>query len=167
MGGPLDGLRVVDLSTTLTGAHVSQTLADFGCEVTLVEPPGGNPLSGQPAWPFWGRGKRSVVLDLHDPTDRATAQELAVAVDVVVETWRPGVAERLGLDHATLAARNPGLVHASVTGFGRGNRWSNLKAYDPIVLAKLGGLDAFSVMTDRAGPPYASAPYCSFSASQL
>ena len=167
MGGPLDGLRVVDLSTTLTGAHVSQTLADFGCEVTLVEPPGGNPLRGQPAWPFWGRGKRSVVLDLHDPTDRATAQELAVAVDVVVETWRPGVAERLGLDHATLAARNPGLVHASVTGFGRGNRWSNLKAYDPIVLAKLGGLDAFSVMTDRAGPAYASAPYCSFSASQL
>src|SRR5581483_6164723 len=54
-----------------------------------------------------------------------------------------------------------------VTGFGRGNRWSNLKAYDPIVLAKLGGLDAFSVMTDRAGPAYASAPYCSFSASQL
>jgi crotonobetainyl-CoA:carnitine CoA-transferase CaiB-like acyl-CoA transferase len=167
MGGPLDGLQVVDFSTTLSGAHVTQTLADFGCDVLMVEPPGGHPLRGQPAWPFWARGKRSAVLDLRDPTDLATAVGLAGDADVVVETWRPGVAEHLGLDHAALTAGNPRVVHASVTGFGRGNRWSNLKAYDPIVLAKLGALDAFSMMSDRPGPSYVSAPVCSFSAAQL
>jgi crotonobetainyl-CoA:carnitine CoA-transferase CaiB-like acyl-CoA transferase len=167
MGGPLEGLRVVDFSTTLTGAHVTQTLADFGCDVLMVEPPGGHALRGQPAWPFWARGKRSAVLDLHDPSELGTAVSLAGGADVVVETWRPGVAERLGLDHAALARGNARLVHASVTGFGRDNRWSHLKAYDPIVLAKLGALDAFSMMSDRPGPSYVSAPVCGFSAAQL
>ena len=56
MGGALDGLRAVDFSNTLTGAHISQLLADFGADVVLVEPPGGNQLRAQPAWPFWGAG---------------------------------------------------------------------------------------------------------------
>ena len=107
MGGPLDGLRVVDVTSTLTGAHISQTLADFGADVVLVEPPGGSPLRRQPAWPFWARGKRSVVLDLGVADDRAAAQELAASADVFVETWRPDVAERLGLGDDELRSRNP------------------------------------------------------------
>ncbi len=86
MGEPLDGLRVVDVTTTLTGAHISQTLADFGADVVQIEPPGGSPLRRQPAWPFWARGKRSVVLDLDVAEDGAAAQDLAAGADVFVET---------------------------------------------------------------------------------
>ena len=128
MAGPLAGLRVLDLTGTLIGAQVSQTLADFGCDVVMVEPPGGHMLRHQPAWPFWARGKKSIVLDLGTPEDAAVAQSLAAGVDVVVETWRPGVAERFGLGYDELAKRNPRLVYASVTGFGRDNPLSNLKA---------------------------------------
>jgi crotonobetainyl-CoA:carnitine CoA-transferase CaiB-like acyl-CoA transferase len=167
MGGPLAGLSVVDLTTTLTGAHISQTLADFGCDVVQVEPPGGSPLREQPAWPFLARGKQSIVLDLDDADDRAVARDLAASADVVVETWRPGVAERLGLGYDELVALNPRLVFASVTGFGRDNPWSHLKGYEQVVLAKIGGLDAFSGLSDRPGPSYVAGPYCSFTASQL
>src|SRR5688572_24037734 len=93
----LEGVRVLDLSCNLAGAVVSGVLADYGAEVTLVERPGGSPLRAQAAWPYWGRGKRSAVLDLHDPADLARTRALARAADVVVETWRPGVAEARGL----------------------------------------------------------------------
>ena len=167
MAGPLEGLRVADFTSTLTGTHISQTLADFGCDVVQVEPPGGSPLRTQPAWPFWGRGKRSIVLDLHDADDRAVAQRLAADVDVLVETWRPGVAERFGLGFDEVGRLNRRLVYASVTGFGRDNPWSHLKGYEQVVLAKIGGLHAFSGLSDRPGPSYVASPYCSFSASQL
>jgi crotonobetainyl-CoA:carnitine CoA-transferase CaiB-like acyl-CoA transferase len=164
---PLDGLKVVDFTETLTGVHVTQTLADFGADVVHVERPGGNDLRTQPAWPFWGRGKRSVVLDLKDPDDREVARTLGADADVLVETWRPGVADRLGLGYADLGRVNQRLVYCSVTGFGRDTPWSHLKAYEPVVLAKLGGLEAFSSLSDRPGPSYVSAPYCTFSAGML
>jgi crotonobetainyl-CoA:carnitine CoA-transferase CaiB-like acyl-CoA transferase len=164
---PLDGLEVVDFTETLTGVHVTQTLADFGADVVHVERPGGTALRAQPAWPFWGRGRRSVVLNLEDPGDREVARTLGAGADVVVETWRPGVADRLGIGYADLSRLNPRLVYCSVTGFGRDTPWSHLKAYEPVVLAKLGGLDAFSGLSDRPGPSYVSAPYCTFSAGML
>src|SRR5690606_15398069 len=107
---------------------------------------------------FLGRGKRSIELDLADAADLATVQGLAAGTDVVVETWRPGVADRLGLGYDELAAANPRLVHASVTGFGRGNPLSDLKAYEPIVMAKMGALDAFSALSQRPGPSFVSSP---------
>ena len=165
-GSALDGLVVVDLTSTTTGAHITQTLADFGADVTLVEPPGGTPLRQLPAWPFWGRGKRSLVLDLQQDADRQRAQDLASGADVVVETWRPGVAERLGLGYDDLSPRNPRLVYASVTGFGRDNPMAHLKGYEQVVMAKLGMLDAFSALTSRPGPTFIASPYSSFSASQ-
>jgi crotonobetainyl-CoA:carnitine CoA-transferase CaiB-like acyl-CoA transferase len=167
MSGPLNGIRVVDLSSTLVGAQVTQTMCDFGCEVVMVEPPGGHPLRDAPAWPFWGRGKRSLVLNLKNPTDAASARSLASNADVVIETWRPGVADRLGLGYETLAERNRGLVYASVTGFGRDNPLSHLKGYEAVVMAKIGAFDAFSLLSDRPGPSFVASPYCSFSASQL
>ena len=167
VSAPLGGLSVLDLSNTLTGAHISQLLCDFGADVVHVEPPGGSPLRTQAAWPFWGRGKRSIVLDLKADDDLEVAQSLAQRADVVVETWRPGVAERLGFSYESLARRNPRLVYASVTGFGRDNRWSGIRGYEPIVMAKIGGLDAFSNLTARPGPAFVNAPYCTFSAAQL
>ena len=165
VSGPLASLGVVDLSTTLTGAQFSQLFADFGAEVIQVEPPGGSPLRSQPAFPLWGRGKKSVELDLRNADHVEVARNLAAGADVVVETWRPGVAERLGLGYEVLAADNPRLVYASVTGFGRTGPYANLKAYEAVVLAKLGALDTLSSLTTRPGPSFASTPYCSFSAS--
>jgi crotonobetainyl-CoA:carnitine CoA-transferase CaiB-like acyl-CoA transferase len=167
MAGALDGLRVVDLSNTIVGTQMSQLLADYGADVVHVEPPGGSPLRAQPAWPFWGRGKRSIVLDLKDGADLATARSLASAADVLIETWRPGVAERLGLGYEDLSTLNPRLVYASVTGFGRGNPLSGLKAYEPIVMAKIGALDGFTPLSDRPGPSYVTTPYTAWSGGQL
>lgn len=163
----LAGLRVVEFSTNLIGAHVGQVLADFGAEVTMVEPPGGNPLRAQPAWPFWARGKRSVMLDLAETAQLQTARDLAGSADVVVQTWRPGVAERLGLDYESLSEANDGLVLAAVTGFGQTGPLKDMKAYEAIVMAKVGGLDAFGGITPRPGPAFTSAPFASFSASQV
>jgi crotonobetainyl-CoA:carnitine CoA-transferase CaiB-like acyl-CoA transferase len=167
LGGALDGLRAVDFSNTLTGAHISQLLADFGADVVHVEPPGGNVLRSQPAWPFWARGKRSAALDLHDGADRRVARALAERADVLIETWRPGVADRLGLGYEQLAAENPALVYASVTGFGREHPWSRLKCYEPVVMAKIGGLAGFSNLSRRDGPSFVATPYLAYSASQL
>jgi len=166
MSGPLTGLRVVDLSNTLTGAHASGFLADFGAEVVHVEPPGGSPLRAQPAYPFWARGKQSIVLDLRDPDDQGTARDLAVQADVVIETFRPGVVERLGLGYDDLAAHNPRLVYASVTAFGRTGPYAHVKGYDGLMMALLGGHDLMGAVTAREGPAYCAVPYGSWSAAQ-
>ncbi|MDQ1431229.1 MAG: hypothetical protein QOF40_1831 [Actinomycetota bacterium] len=166
MSGPLSGLRVVDLSNTLTSAHVSGFLADFGADVVNVEPPGGSPLRTQPAYPFWGRGKQSIVLDFHDPDDLRVARRLAVGADVVVETFRPGVVERLGLGADELCAENPALVYASVTAFGRTGPLAGVKGYEGLVMARLGGHDSMGVIIDRPGPAFAAAPYCAWSGAQ-
>jgi crotonobetainyl-CoA:carnitine CoA-transferase CaiB-like acyl-CoA transferase len=163
----LAGLTVVDFSATFAGALATQLLADYGAEVVLVEPPGGSVLRAQPAWPAWGRGKESVVLDLAGPQGRSAAHGLAAAADVVVETWRPGVAERLGLGHAALSAANPRLVYASVTAFGRHGPLAHLPGYEGVVMAKAGAFDAYGGMTARRGPAFVTVPYCSYAASQL
>src|SRR5215207_1911065 len=95
----LEGLRVVEVANGLTGAQIGQFLADFGAEVVLVEPPGGSPLRRQPAFPAWGRGHKSIELDLHRAADAGVAHRLLDRADVFVETWRPGVAERLGFGY--------------------------------------------------------------------
>ncbi len=167
MSAALAGLRALDLSQTLAGAQATQLLADFGAEVVLVEPPGGSRLRAQAAWPFWARGKRSIALDLAADADRAVARGLAREADVLLETWRPGVAERLGLGFEELAARNPRLVYASITGFGRSGPLAGLKAYEGIAMAKLGAFSAQAQLSARPGPSFLAAPYCSFSAAQL
>src|SRR4029450_5258640 len=86
---------------------------------------------------------------------------------IVVETWRPGVAERFGLGYDDLASANPRLVFASVTGVGRYPPWSQLPCYEPVVMAKIGGLAGFSNLSRRSGPAYVSTPYCTYTASQL
>ena len=167
MTSALEDIVVVDTSATMVGTMASSFLADFGADVVLVEPPAGTPMRAQPAWPFWGRGKRSVVLDLTTPSGREELVELGRVADVVIETWRPGVAERLGFGDDDLRPANPGLVYASVTGFGRDNPLSRLKAYEPVVMAKIGGLSSFANLSRRKGPSFVSTPYCTFSAAHL
>ncbi|MBO0732703.1 MAG: CoA transferase, partial [Acidimicrobiaceae bacterium] len=163
----LEGIKVLELSNGFPGVLAGQFLADFGADVVAVEPPGGSPLRSQPAWPFWARGKRAVQLDLGDPADRAVVRRLAGRSDVVIVTFRPGVAERLGLDYDDLAHDNAGLVYASVTGFGRHGPLADLQGYEAIVQAKLGVQSVLSDMTDRPGPSFPSAPYASYPAAQL
>ncbi len=165
--GPLAGLRMVNTSSTMIGACVGMFLADYGAEVVLVEPPGGSALRAEPAWPVWARGSRSMVADLRDPADAAVVAGVVGRSDVFLDTCRPGVMERLGLGYDACAARNPGLVYASVSGFGRTGPLSRLKAYEGVVMAKIGAYDQFTALVDRAGPAFPSVSYCSFSAAQL
>jgi crotonobetainyl-CoA:carnitine CoA-transferase CaiB-like acyl-CoA transferase len=157
---------VVDLSTTLTSAHVSGLLADFGADVVGVEPPAGSPLRAEPAFPFWGRNKRSIALDLHSPADSAVARSLAERADVVVETFRPGVIERFGLGYDDLAAANPRLVYASVTAFGRTGELAQAKGYEGLVMARLAGHDSMGVIVERPGPAFCAPPMTAWSGAQ-
>ena len=165
--GPLAGLRVLDFSTSAAGAQASQTLADFGAEVVQVEPPGGSQLRAQPGYPFLARGKQSIVLDLQTEADRALARTMASGADVVIEAFRPGVMERLGLGYEDLRADNPGLIFGSVTGFGRTGPYAAAKGYEALVMARIGALSASGGMVTRPGPAHVSVPYGSYGASQL
>ncbi len=142
-GGPLSGIRVVDLTTVVVGPICTRTLADYGAEVIKVEAPGGdllrtmaegsrNPgMSGK--FINFNRNKRSIVLDLKNKDGHAALLRLIAKADVFVSNVRPEALTRAGLDHASLAKINPRLIHCSILAFGRGGRYYNRPAYDPIV----------------------------------
>ncbi|WP_055750014.1 CoA transferase [Frankia sp. AvcI1] len=163
--GPLAGLSVVDLSTTMAGAFATQFLAEAGADVVLVEPPGGSPLRAEAAWPAVAGGKRSVVLDLHDPADRARLDGLTAGADALVTTMRPRAAERLGLTASRLGALNPRLVSVAITGWGSTGPWADLKGYEGMVMAKLGLFHAKQGMVTRPGPAFVSVPFASWGAA--
>lgn len=145
---PLEGIVVADFSRVLAGPLCTMTLADLGATVIKVERPGvgddtrswGPPFSatGSTYFESVNRNKQSVALDLGDPADRVLARELALRADVLVENFKPGGMAKLGLGYAELAAENPGLVYASISGFGS-TGGAHLPGYDFIVQA-LGGL---------------------------
>ena len=129
--GPLDGVRVLDLTQNLAGPYSTMLLADLGADVVKIEPPGGDgtrragPYTEEDGERAYGgyfasvnRGKRSVVLDLKDDADRETFRSLVPGADVVVESNRAGVMDRLGLGYEVLAGLNPRIVYAAVRGFG-------------------------------------------------
>ncbi|MEO3787551.1 CoA transferase [Actinocorallia sp. B10E7] len=167
MSGPLDHLRVVEISPTLTGMQVGGLLADLGAEVVTVEAPGGVPYRGEAGFPFLARGKQSIVLDLHQEADAEAARRLVDEADVFVTTLRAPALRRFGLDHETLSARNPRLVYAVATGWGETGPMAGTKGYEGLVLAKLGAMgSAFAGMSIRPGPSFVSVPYASWSATQ-
>lgn len=130
-GKLLDDLRVLDLSLWLPGHVATQLLADLGAQVLKVEPPGGDrmrPQVGQFS-NFNGR-KRSIVVDLKDDADRARLLELVGQAEVVVENFRPGVADRLGVGFDALRAVNPAIVVCSITGFGQTGRLAGVGGHD-------------------------------------
>ncbi|MDX6299656.1 MAG: hypothetical protein QOF53_870 [Nocardioidaceae bacterium] len=158
--GPLSGLLVADFSRILAGPYATMLLGDLGADVVKVEAPGGDDTrSWQPpvregvSTYYLGvnRNKRSIALDLKDPDDLAAAQELAHRADVMVENFRPGGLARFGLDYGTVAERNPGVVYASISGFGSGPKGRVLPGYDLIVQAMSG---LMSLTGDPDGEPY-------------
>ncbi len=138
MSGVLDGLKVLDLSWGIAGPIATMLLSDHGAAVTRIERPQGDPFSDQLGYHAWHRGKRSAVLDLRDADDLEAFRRLAAAADVLVESFSPGVTERLGIDYATLGAANPRLIYCSITGYGRNNEHSDRPAYDALVAARMG-----------------------------
>ncbi len=126
-GGALGGLRVLDVTQVMAGPFCTMLLADLGADVIKIEPPGGDMTrrmpgavgADTPAFNAVNRGKRSVVLDLKTTAGRDALGQLAPAADVFVENSRPGVMTALGLDYPALAARNPRLIYASISGYGQ------------------------------------------------
>ena len=145
----LKGLKVVDFSSFLPGPYLTMTLADHGAEVIKVEAPGGDHgrhigLSDGPVTVFFrnlNRGKQSVVLDLKTPAGREAALKLTDVADVVVETFRPGVADRLGIGYDAVARRNPRVVYCSISAFGQSGPYRDRPAHD-LALQAVGGLGA-------------------------
>jgi crotonobetainyl-CoA:carnitine CoA-transferase CaiB-like acyl-CoA transferase len=164
--GPLAGLTVIDLSTTLPGAQATQFLADAGADVILVERPEGSPLRADPGWPGLLRGKRSIVLDLSSDDDRSTLDALLHQADVMVTTMRPAAAARLGFTAEHLAARYPRLVAAMITGWGSSGPWAGYKGYEALIMAKTGVLHSKRQLSPGNDPAYVSVPYASYAAAQ-
>ena len=131
------GLKVVDFTQGMV-ALATMILADNGAEVIKVERPGGDWARDEPGFLMWNRGKQSVVLDPAAPADREVAVRLARGADVVVESFRPGVADRLGLGYAALAAANPRLVYCSISGFGQTGPYREQGGFDLIAQAMSG-----------------------------
>lgn len=155
---PLSGLRIFDMTRVLAGPYCTALLADLGAEVVKLEPPTGDEYrhigpfrDGESAlFQLTNRGKKSIAIDLRQPEGRRLAQDIAATCDVAVENFRPGVAAKLGLDAATLRARRPDMVYASISGFGQSGPWTGLPAYDLVVQA-LSGLMA--VNGEEGGGP--------------
>jgi crotonobetainyl-CoA:carnitine CoA-transferase CaiB-like acyl-CoA transferase len=136
--GVLDGVLVLDLSSGVAGPMSTMMLADNGARVIKIEPPAGDPFAVQSGYVVWQRGKERASVDLASAEGRAAFAELAAGADVVVDSYAPGTAERLGVDYASLSAANPRLVSCSITGYGRGNRHSDRPGYDALVAARTG-----------------------------
>jgi CoA:oxalate CoA-transferase len=158
MNGPLCGLRVLDFTRVLSGPFATALLADLGAEVVKVEAPQGDDYrhigpfrTGESAlFQLVNRNKLGVVLNLREPGAQELARRLAAVADVVVENFRPGVAARLGIGYAALAAANPRLVYASISGFGQTGARRDLPAFD-LVAQAMSGLMAMT--GDPTDPP--------------
>jgi crotonobetainyl-CoA:carnitine CoA-transferase CaiB-like acyl-CoA transferase len=163
--GPLAGLVVVDLSTTLPGAQATQFLADCGADVIMVEPPAGSPLRELAGWPALLRGKRSVTLDLHDDTDLARLRALLRRADVMVNTMRPAAAERIELTRDALSKAYPRLVVATITGWGSTGPFRDYKGWEALVMAKTGVMHEKRGLATRPGPAFTTFTYASWGAA--
>lgn len=148
-GGPLQGVRVLDLTRVLAGPAASLALADLGAEVIKVEPPG----SGDETRSFpphrdgeshyflsVNRGKKSIVVDLKAPAGVALVKDLAAKCDVLVENYRPGVMDRLGLGYEALSAVNPRLIYCSISGYGMTGPLKDRPSFDIVLQAMSGAL---------------------------
>jgi crotonobetainyl-CoA:carnitine CoA-transferase CaiB-like acyl-CoA transferase len=147
MTGPMHGVRVLDLAIMVTGPHVSAMLADQGADVIKIERPDmgdvtrwiGARVNGMTAlYLVCNRGKRSVAVDAHHPEGVDIIRRIASGVDVVVENFRPGVVDRLGVGYEAVREVNPDVVYLSINGFGPVGPYSSRGAFDPVIQAYAG-----------------------------
>jgi crotonobetainyl-CoA:carnitine CoA-transferase CaiB-like acyl-CoA transferase len=136
--GILHGIEVLDSSWGIAGPMAGMLLADHGARVTRIEPPDGDPFAGLSGSRVWLRGKRRATLDLRDDADRDVFLALARRADVVIESYAPGVAAKLGIGPEALLAANPRLVYCSITGYGEEGRHADRPAIDALVAARTG-----------------------------
>ena len=154
----LEGIVVVDATQVMAGPYCAMLLADMGAHVIKVEPPAGDSTRAMAgardgeshAFNAVNRGKRGVVLDLRTADARTVFRQLVRRADVVVENFRPGVMAKLGLDYATLAADQPGLVYASISGYGQTGPWAGRGGFD---LVAQGVTGIMSVTGEPGRPP--------------
>ncbi|MDQ6753994.1 MAG: CoA transferase [Actinomycetota bacterium] len=159
-GSALQDLLVLDLTRILSGPFATMTLADLGADVIKIEQPGqgddtrqwGPPFQGEEAAYFLAvnRNKRSLAVDLKSPEGLAAVRRLALKADVLVENFRPGTAARLGLGYEELSRENPGLIYASISGYGQTGPDAQRAGYDAIAQARSG---IMSVTGEADGPP--------------
>ncbi len=156
---PLDGIKVIDFSRVLAGPYCAMILADLGAEVVKIEPPpSGDDTRG--VGPFLhgvsayfmsiNRGKKSVALNIKDPRGRDLATKLIARADILVENFRPGTMDRLGLGYEALAKVNPRLIYGACSGFGQTGPYRTRGAYDMIIQG-MGGI--MSLTGEPGGGP--------------
>ena len=148
MAGPLAGIRVIDLTTVVSGPVCTMLLADQGADVIKVEPPGGDIArrtagNGEFTAMFvsCNRGKRSLAIDLKQPAALAILHRLIAGADVLVQNFRPGTMERFGLDDASIRALNPKLIYLSISGVGETGPYVGKRVYDPVIQSLSGFAD--------------------------
>jgi crotonobetainyl-CoA:carnitine CoA-transferase CaiB-like acyl-CoA transferase len=160
MPGALDGVKIIDMSAVIAGPMATQILADQGADVIKIENPGlGDmarylgPQSGGMGAMFAAvnRNKRSIALNLKNAQGKAIFLELIKTTDVVVENYRPGAMERMGLTYDTLRALNPGLIYVAMSGFGQSGPYAKRRVYDPVIQAVSGIADSQS--DSQSGEP--------------
>lgn len=159
MAGALAGVRVLDFTEYIAGPFGGQTLADMGAAVTKIEPPQGdfwrltNPVAHNESRGFIGvnRGKRSVVIDLKSPDGQAIVHKAIANTDVILASYRQGVAKRLGVDYETLSAINPRLIYAESTAFGSKGPYSYKAGFD-LVAQAMTGIIAFESQSSPGKP---------------
>ncbi len=159
MPGPLDGVRVVDLSTMISGPLGAMILGDLGADVIKVESKGGDATRavatrrGDMSASFLNnnRNKRSLVLDLKNPDGRDALLKLIATADVVIQNFRPGVVDRLGIGYGDAVKLRPDIVYASITGFGTEGPYAHKPVFDPLVQS-LSGLTSVQAGSDERRP---------------
>jgi crotonobetainyl-CoA:carnitine CoA-transferase CaiB-like acyl-CoA transferase len=163
---PLAGLRVLDLTQVMAGPFATMLLGDLGADIIKIEPPGtgdqtrgamGFKMKGPDSMGFLNlnRNKRSIAINLKTDAGREIFYRLVKTADILIENYRPGVMRRLGCDYATLAAINPRLIYASISGFGQTGPWASRPGFDLMAQAMSGVL---SVTGQPGGPPAKGVP---------
>ena len=159
MSGPLEGYRVIELTSTVSGPFAGMMLADQGADVVKVEPPGigdlarfmGTTRSGMAAmFSVLNRNKRSVVLDFKEAKDFEILKNLLATADVLIENYRPGVVKKLGLDYESIKKINSNIIYTSISGYGQSGPYINRRVYDPLIQATAGA----AASQDSENPEY-------------
>ena len=164
MPGVLEGIRVIDFGQYIAGPLAAMLLGDHGADVIRVDPPGG-PRWKIPANATWNRNKRSIVLDLKADADVQTARQLIASADVVIENFRPGVMDRLGVGADAMTSANPRLIYCSLPGFGSDDPRAQVRGWEGVVGAATGAYRASHASNGQ--PVYTVIPYGSAYAAFL